>query len=144
MLITQSLSKRNKKEAKKIGKFALIAVCMMFFGLPVLSTEVKVSTWVDLNTAVTNGDNATFTGDITANTSDSSITVGNDIVINMADKYINAQASDDSKRRIFSVSTGKTLTLYNGTLKNATGNGGAIYNNGTANIYNSTFENNFS
>jgi hypothetical protein len=53
--------------------------------------------------------------------------------------------SGNNERRIFNVQAGKTLTLQNMKLTNATSstNGGAIFNNGILNLNNVTFQNNF-
>ena len=53
--------------------------------------------------------------------------------------------SGNNARRIFNIQSGKTLSLQSMKLINTTSttNGGAIYNNGTLNLKNITFQNNF-
>ena len=54
---------------------------------------------------------------------------------------INTILDADSKSRIFDIAEGTQLNLYGLCLVNGNGNGGSIYNKGTLNIYDSTFEN---
>ena len=54
---------------------------------------------------------------------------------------INTILDADSKSRIFDIAESTQLNLYGLCFINGNGNGGAIYNKGTLNIYDSTFEN---
>ncbi|MBK8701326.1 MAG: matrixin family metalloprotease [Saprospiraceae bacterium] len=71
------------------------------------------------------------------------ITIDKDMQIHGLDMN-NFILSGNNARRIFSVNAGKTLTLQNMKLANATSttNGGAIYNNGIVNLKNILFQNN--